>query len=196
MNTPRTNKTSKTNNHNQHRIRRLRHKTPRHHHLLSPETHRDQGADVHVYDASMRVYLVVKRKPLAEVPVLYRWLARWVYFRIGWASDFGVEYQGVYTDEAEARYAASSQGMSYTTLPLNGSLPEETCQFSTHDFPLSDASIAYRRRQLPLQAVPVAGMEQLRLLEAKLDNLVGGNGQPVNGQRDNGQLGPVNGQPV
>lgn len=100
------------------------------------------------------VYLVVRRKPLSDVPLLYRWLARWVYFRIGWASDYSVEYQGVFETEAEARHAASGPGMSYSMVPLNGILPLDTAQYGTHDFPHSEASIAYRRRTLPLKVVP------------------------------------------
>lgn len=121
--------------------------------------------------SSVIVYLVVKRRPLSEQPALWRWLARLVYWRIGWASDYGVEYQGVYTDEGEARHAASGAGMSYTALPLDQSLPEETCQFRTHDFPVSDASAKYRRRALPFVAIPVKDLQSLVLLENKIDDL-------------------------
>jgi hypothetical protein len=112
--------------------------------------------------SEMNVYLVVKRKPLSQVPWLYRLLARWVYFRIGWASDYSVEYQGVYTEESEARWAASGEGMSYTEIPWNASLPEDTCQCGTHDFPWSEASAEYRNRKLPFVSVPRYEVERLQ----------------------------------
>jgi hypothetical protein len=115
--------------------------------------------------APQKLFLVVRRKPLSEVPTLYRWLARWVYFRIGWASDYSVEYQGVYTDEAEAYHAARGNGCSYSPVPLNASLPLETCQYGTHDTPLSEASADYRKRSLPFMAVPRKEIESLRTLE-------------------------------
>lgn len=117
----------------------------------------------------MNVYLVVKRRPLAELPWLCRWLIRVAYFRTGWASDFGVEYQGVYTTESEAHWAASGAGMSYTELPLNGSLPEETVQYGTHDFPLSDASALYRNRSLPTVAVPRELLDYALTVSGELD---------------------------
>lgn len=119
----------------------------------------------------MDVYLVTQRQPLSEKPVVWRWLARLVYFAIGWSSDYGVEYQGVYTDEAEARHAASADGWSYYRLPLNGCLPCETVKYGVHDFPLSDASAAYRRMALPFVAVPMKDLQNLVLLENKLDDL-------------------------
>lgn len=122
-------------------------------------------------DSNMDVYLVTQRQPLSEKPVVWRWLARLVYFAIGWSSDYGVEYQGVYTDEAEARHAASADGWSYYRLPLNGCLPCETVKYGVHDFPLSDASAAYRRMALPFVAVPMKDLQNLVLLENKLDDL-------------------------
>lgn len=114
-------------------------------------------------DAKMdSVYVVMKRKPLSDVPWVYRWLARFIYFQIGWASDHSLELQGGYFEEAAARHAASGAGMSYMQVPLNDCLPEETCQNGTHDYPLSDASIDYRSRQLSMVAVPRSAMIRLQ----------------------------------
>lgn len=132
---------------------------------------RDLGAVAETVAADMVVYLVVKRRPLSEKPALWRWLARLVYARIGWSSDFGVEYQGVYTDEAEARHAASGIGMSYTSLPLNTCLPDETCQFQTHDFPLSEASSFYRNRKLGFVAVPHGDVDKFLAVGPKIEQL-------------------------
>jgi hypothetical protein len=112
------------------------------------------------------VYLVAKRPRLSVHPFLWRHLARLVYKRIGWCPDYGIEYMGVYTDESEARHAASSDGLFYMELPLNSSLPDEVCQFGAHDFPHSEASPEYRNRQFAFTAVPTY---QLGLLKAKLD---------------------------
>lgn len=109
----------------------------------------------------LSVWLVARRPPLSEHKAFYRWLARWLYERIHWTPDYGIEYQGVYTDEAEARWAASGPGMFVIEVPLNASLPEETCQYGKHDFPLSEASASYRNRRLSFVAVPRERMDQL-----------------------------------
>lgn len=119
-----------------------------------------------VQETSVDVYLVVQRRPLSEKALLWQLLARLVYWAIGWSSDYGVEYQGVYTDEAEARRAASPDGWSYTQIPLNGSLPDQTSQYGVHDFPASEASHEYRNRKLGFTAVPTW---QLALMNDKLN---------------------------
>lgn len=107
------------------------------------------------------VFLVGKRPPLSTHPPFWQWLARLVYKRLHWCPDFGIEYQGVFTNEAEARHAASAPGMFYMELPLDAELPAEPCQFGVHDFPHSDASPFYRRRKAPYVAVPRTQMERL-----------------------------------
>jgi hypothetical protein len=107
------------------------------------------------------VYLVGKRPPLKNYPVLWRFLARFVYHRLNWCPDYGIEYQGVFTDEAEARHAASGPGMFYMELPLNAELPEETSQFGVHDFPLSEASSEYRNRRFSFVTIPRRDFELL-----------------------------------
>lgn len=120
------------------------------------------------------VFLVARRPPLSEQPFLWRWLARFVYQRIQWAPDFGIEYQGVYTDESEARHVASGPGMFVIEMPLNASLPLETCQYGSHDFPLSEASSAYRNRKFPFVAVPRSQIERLQEKLRATDPIVEG----------------------
>lgn len=117
------------------------------------------------------VFLVARRPPLSEQRFLYRWLARWVYERIQWAPDYGIEYQGVYTDESEARHVASGPGMFVIEMPLNASLPMETCQYGSHDFPMSEASSRYRNRKFPFIAVPRKELDDRLLLEAKIEQV-------------------------
>lgn len=119
------------------------------------------------------VFLVARRPPLSDHPFIWRWLARFVYERIQWAPDYGIEYQGVYTDEAEARWAASGQGMFLIELPLNASLPTETCQYGVHDFPLSEASHEYRNRKFQYVAVPCGQLERLQEKIRATDPIVG-----------------------
>jgi len=107
------------------------------------------------------VYLVGKRPPLANYPAIWRFLARWIYAQLNWCPDYGIEYQGVYTDEAEARYEASAPGRFYLELPLDASLPDETAQYGVHDFPLSDASHEYRRRKFAYVVIPRVQLEAL-----------------------------------
>jgi len=117
------------------------------------------------------VYLVGKRPPLSSHPVIWRVLARWIYRRLHWCPDYGIEYQGIYTDEAEAGYAASAPGMFYMELPLNAELPDQTAQYGAHDFPLSEASAEYRNRKWPFVVVP---REDFELLDQKIERLVSG----------------------
>lgn len=117
------------------------------------------------------VFLVARRPPLSEHPFVWRWLARFVYKRIQWAPDFGIEYQGVYTDASEARHVASGPGMFVIEMPFNASLPFETCQYGTHDFPSSEASHQYRNRKFPFVAIPRNELDDQLLLEAKIEQV-------------------------
>jgi hypothetical protein len=126
-------------------------------------------------DEFQTAWIVIRQKSLKDDPLVPRWvkwLLRWVYFRYGWAATghdgrnyTKTEFIGVYDSAPAARYAAMIPGGSYIELPLNCSLPEETCQFGKYDHPLSDASPSYRHRKLPFVAVPRADIEQL---EAKV----------------------------
>lgn len=109
------------------------------------------------------MYLVVQRRPIQALPALIRWIMRAVYFYCEWAASgkgeqgyFSIEYQGIYTSKEEAYHAARADGYSVTELPLNATLPKETCQFRCHDFPTSEASRAYRFRQMEIVAMPSA----------------------------------------
>lgn len=120
------------------------------------------------------VFLVARRPPLSNYPFVWRWLARFVYERIQWAPDYGIEYQGVYTDASEARHVASGPGMFVMEIPFNASLPLETCQFGSHDFPLSEASPQYRNRKFPFVAVPRSQIERLQEKIRATDPIVEG----------------------
>lgn len=114
------------------------------------------------------VWLAAKRPPISHLPYLWRWLARTVYHRFQWCPDYGIEYLGVFTDEAEARYHASQAGGFVMQLPLNAVLPDIPCQFGRHDFPLSEFSSEYRNRQFPFVAVPRG---QLAMLGRKIEEV-------------------------
>lgn len=117
------------------------------------------------------VWLVAKRPPISHLPFFWRRLARIVYEKFHWCPDYGIEYQGVFTDEAEARYEASRAGGFYMELPLNGALPDKACQYGKHDFPLSEASAEYRKRRPAFVAVRRETAENILALEGKLEEL-------------------------
>jgi hypothetical protein len=122
-------------------------------------------------DDLLTAWVVVQQKSLKDdphVPRWAKWFLRWVYFRYGWAavdkngkSYCKLEFLGIYDSAPAARYAAMVPGGSYRELPLNCSLPEETCQFGVYDHPLSDASPEYRHRQMPWVTVARSQFEQL-----------------------------------
>lgn len=145
-----------------HRDHQSSRSTIRFPHRLIPAVEMYQALDV---EMAQSVFLVAKRPPLTDHPLVWRWLARLVYKRINWAPDYGIEYQGVYEDEATARHAAAMPGGFYIELPLNAELPQETAQFGKHDFPLSDASAEYRNRKFPYITLT---REQLEALDAKV----------------------------
>lgn len=127
----------------------------------------------------LTAYVVIQKKSLDAdplVPCWVKWLLRKIYQWYGWAatdhdgkSYLKMEFVGIYDTATEARWAAMVPGGSYHELPLNMSLPEETCQFRVHDFPLSTASPEYRNRKLPFVAIPRADIERL---EQKIEQTV------------------------
>lgn len=133
-------------------------------------------------DDMLTAYVVVQQKSLDDdkcVPRWVKWFLRWVYRRYGWAcvdrdgkSYCKLEFVGVYDNATDARWAAMIPGGSYRELPLNASLPEETCQFRVHDFPHSSASQEYRNRKLPYMAVPTRELEKLREATSHSNELV------------------------
>lgn len=157
--------------HRCHRNLPSRHQN-QHHHLSLKATQSGQGGSVALVLSEFpicplsnldSVFVVVKRKPLTEVPRLYRWLARWVYFRIGWASDYCTELIGVYTSKSDAWHVANGPGLAIMEVPLNASLPDETCQFRCHEFPATDTEgrTRYQHRTLDLVAIPREHLMQL-----------------------------------
>lgn len=130
----------------------------------------------------LTAYVVVQQKSLENdphVPRLLKWFLRWVYFRYGWAavdhngkSYCSLQFVGIYDTATEARWAAMVPGGSYRELPLNSSLPEETCQFRVHDFPHSPISTDYRNRKLAFAAVPIRELQRLDEATHLTDHLV------------------------
>lgn len=133
-------------------------------------------------DDILTAYVVVQQKSLDDdpyVPRWLKWLLRLIYRKYGWAavdrngkSYCKLEFIGIFDNATAARWAAMVPGGSYRELPLNASLPEQTCQFRVHDFPHADVSNEYRNRKLPYQAVPLRELERLREAKLNTDEIV------------------------
>lgn len=116
-------------------------------------------------------YVAFQTKSLDDdphVPRLIKWLLRRIYHHYAWTamahdgkSYCKWEFLGIYDTATEARWAAMVPGGSWMELPLNVSLPEESCQFRKHDFPLSSVSNEYRNRKLPFVTLHRADLEAL-----------------------------------
>jgi len=73
-----------------------------------------------------------------------------------------IEYRGAVDDEATARWASNCQGGSFTPIPFNVVLPEETVTYKQGDVPQSEASPWYRRGvMLPFIAIERSQFEKL-----------------------------------
>ncbi len=117
-------------------------------------------------------FFVGKRKPISELPWLWRALARFVYRRTGWASDHGIESQAICTSREMAEaLCAENKNWFIQELPINTPLPDETCKFKLMTFPRSDAVELYNDRRAPFVAVPSRDMMSLARLESKFDEL-------------------------
>lgn len=116
-------------------------------------------------------YFVGKRKPISELPWLWRWLARMVYWHTGWASDYGVEGQAICTSREMAEELCSKPNWFMQELPINTPLPDETCKFRLMTFPSSDAADGYRKRRAPFIALPERDLDKLVKVERELDQL-------------------------
>lgn len=124
-------------------------------------------------------YVAFQTKSLDDDPLVpnwIKWILRRIYQHYGWtAMDHNGKsyckwaFLGIFDTATAARWAAMVPGGSWMELPLNQSLPEETCQFGAHDFPHSSASAEYRNRKLPFVAVPRADIERL---EQKIEQTV------------------------
>lgn len=112
------------------------------------------------------VFIVGRRPPLTNFPFVWQWLGMLVYKRLCWT---GIDYGGVFYTEAEARYAASEYGGFYMEAPWSSCLPPVTCQYGSHDFPLSKNSIEYRKRMFPFVAVHRDTLAKVIYFEEQLD---------------------------
>ena len=123
----------------------------------------------------MDLWLVTQRKPLEQTePIwLLRWLLRWYFKWRGFAcrSHCGcdgkcyasIEYRGIFTTEADARWVANCPGGKYQSLPLNAALPEETVSYGKMDVPMSEASAEYRRGvPMPYAPIPRKAVKHLQ----------------------------------
>lgn len=127
-------------------------------------------------DELKTAYIAFQTKSLDDdpnVPRLVKWLLRRIYHRYAWTamahdgkSYCKWEFLGIFDTSTEARWAAMVPGGSWMELPLGQSLPQETSQFGSHDFPSSSVSHEYRNRRLPFVTVARA---QLDLLEQKIE---------------------------
>jgi hypothetical protein len=138
-------------------------------------------------DGELRTaYLALQTKSLdddPDVPYWIKWILRRIYHRYGWtAMDHdGKSYckwsfLGIFDTATAARWAAMVPGGSWMELPLNESLPEETSQFRSHDFPLSSVSHEYRNRKLPFITLPREDLDALDAKVAQTLNRANGNG--------------------
>lgn len=127
------------------------------------ETYQAQGA---VQAGNGSVFVVGRRPPLKSFPLVWQWLGMLVYKRLRWT---GIDYGGVFYTEAEARYAASEYGGFYMQVPWSSCLPPVTCQYGSHDFPLSENSIEYRKRVFPFIAVHRDTLAKVVYFEEQLD---------------------------
>lgn len=117
-------------------------------------------------------FLVGKRRHIDELPPFWRWLARKVYFRTGWASDYGLECQAICTTEEMAdQLIAEHPNWFKQELPINTPLPDEPCTFKLMTFPNSDAVEDYEKRRAPFVAVPSSDIENQARFESKLGEL-------------------------
>lgn len=117
-------------------------------------------------------YFVGKRKPISDLPRLWRWLIRVVYWRTGWASDYGLESQAICTTREMAEsLIAENPTWFVQELPVNTPLPDETCKFKLMTFPKSEAAKGYDKRRAAFFAVPRKEIEGLKNVETKLGEL-------------------------
>jgi hypothetical protein len=119
-------------------------------------------------------FFVGQQRPLASLAKWKRWLIRATFWLTGWAG--GIEGQSICTDEDLARKMCDGKPNWFIQpLPINVSLPDETCQFQGHYFPASDSPYRYRHLNVVFEAVPKGlrerELEGAQRLEAKLDEL-------------------------
>lgn len=118
------------------------------------------------------LYVVGKRRPISDLKPEQQERIREAYQDTGWASDYCVEMQGVFTSLALAEEACKNHGPNwfYTKLPIDSCLPDEVIFGEwAHQYPGSDATDLYENLQSMTVAVPAA---QLRALEQEAERLI------------------------
>lgn len=118
------------------------------------------------------LYVVGKRRPITELTPEQQQKVREAYQDTGWASDYCVEIQGVYTSLGLADQACKDRGANwfYTKVPIDTVLPDEVVFGEwAHQFPGSDASDLYENMRAATVAMPVS---QLRVLEDEATRLL------------------------
>src|SRR4051812_33380040 len=100
-----------------------------------------QAARGRVLNAPEVKYLwaVFQRRPLTALPWWKQWLARRVYWVLDWQTADGEEKQAICTTEAVAKAICAAGGPNwfYHRLPVDVSLPAETCKLGGVRFPQS-----------------------------------------------------------
>lgn len=117
------------------------------------------------------LYCVGKRRPITELTPEQQEEVRRVYAQTNWASDYGVELQGIYTSKQLAEQACRERGPNYfyTKLPIDSCLTDEVVFGEwAHQFPGSEATELYENMQAATVAVRVS---DLRALEEELNRL-------------------------
>lgn len=118
------------------------------------------------------LYAVGKRRPITELTPDQQAKVREAYQDTKWASDYGVELQGIYTSKALAEKACKERGPNYfyTKLPIDSCLTDEVVFGEwAHQFPGSDATDLYENMASATVAMPVT---QLRMLEQEAERLI------------------------
>jgi hypothetical protein len=105
------------------------------------------NAGIQIHEAVRFQWVVLQRRPLAALPKWKQWLAQITYFILDWQTADGEEKQAICDTEAIAKaiVAAGGSNWFYHRLPVNVSLPANTCTLDGVRFPLSDADDAYKR---------------------------------------------------
>jgi hypothetical protein len=118
------------------------------------------------------MYAVGKRRPITELSPEKQRQVRDAYRDTLWASDFGVEMQGICTSRALAEQIVKDHGPNWfcVKLPIDSILTEETVQGEwAVRFPESDVADLYEN----LSASTIAmSTTQLRLLEEEAERLL------------------------
>lgn len=117
------------------------------------------------------LYAIGKRRPITELTPEQQEKIREAYKETNWASDYGVELQGIYTSKALAEEACKERGPNYfyTKLPIDSCLTDDVVFGEwAHQFPGSEVTELYENMQAATVAVRVS---DLRTVEEELQRL-------------------------